>query len=185
MKTEFRGKLVYAGKGRLGVITKYFYEEGVDGEPIEKWTVRIVKTKIETETTTKPTMIQGVRYAYGEKTLFVEIKARGQYYPGYAILSPTDTKDNSFGKRLAIARAMGDAEAIVDLLDEDFAATYIEEYGEDEDESDEDESDETAEDEEEEDSTSRIERAYDDDEDEVEDDTDEESTEEFGEDEAI
>ena len=179
MKTEFRGKLVYAGKGRLGVITKYFYEEGVDGEPIEKWTVRIVKTKIETETTTKPTMIQGVRYAYGEKTLFVEIKARGQYYPGYAILSPTDTKDNSFGKRLAIARAMGDAEAIVDLLDEDFAATYIEEYGEDE-------GDAAAEDEEEEeDSTSRIERAYDDDEDEVEGDADDESTEEFGEDEAI
>lgn len=183
MKTEFRGKLVYAGKGRLGVITKYFYEEGVDGNPVEKWTIRIVKTKIETETITKPTMIQGVRYAYGEKTLFVEIKARGQYYPGYAILSPTDTKDNSFGKRLAIARAMGDAEAIVDLLDEDFAATYIEEYGEDEDE---DESDAAAEDEEEEDSTSRIERAYDDDEVEDDaDDADEESTEEFGEDEAI
>ena len=147
MKTEFRGKLVYAGKGRIGVVTKYFYEEGVDGEPIEKWTVRLVKTKIETETTTKPTMIQGIRYAFGEKTLFVEVKAKGQYYPGYAILSPTDTKDNSFGKRLAIARAMGDAEAIADLLDEDFNATYVEEYGESEsDEADE----EDAEDEDEE-----------------------------------
>lgn len=130
MKTEFRGKLVYAGKGRLGVITKYSYEEGVNGDPIEKWTIRIVKTNIETETTIKPTMLQGVRYAYGERTLFVEIKARGQYYPGYAILSPIDTKDNSFGKRLAIARAMGDAEAIIDLLDEDFDAAYVEEYGE-------------------------------------------------------
>ena len=149
MKTEFRGKLVYAGKGRIGVVTKYFYEEGVDGEPIEKWTVRLVKTKIETETTTKPTMIQGIRYAFGEKTLFVEVKAKGQYYPGYAILSPTDTKDNSFGKRLAIARAMGDAEAIADLLDEDFNATYVEEYGESDeaDEADEEDAEDEEEDE--------------------------------------
>jgi hypothetical protein len=122
MATKYKGKLVYAGKGRLGVIEDYYYHEGkisID-EPAEKWVIRICKSHDTVTVISKPTIINSVKYVLGERTIFVELKIKNQFYPGYAILSPNDTKDNSFGKRLALARAMGDAEGITSLLDENW-----------------------------------------------------------------
>lgn len=115
--SKYRGKLVYMGMGRTGVITGYSYDE-TETDIDETWFIRPVgcsRDEIE-ETSKKPTILDAVKFVTVGKTLFVEVSAKGQSYPGYAIISPNDEKVAWIGRCLAVARAMGDAAAIDTLL---------------------------------------------------------------------
>ena len=115
--SKYRGKLVYMGMGRIGVVSGYSYDEN-QTDIDETWFIRPVKGSNDdiVETNTKPTILDGVKYGTIGKTLFVEVTIKGQSYPGYAILSPNDEKVNWIGRCLAVARAMGDTESIASLL---------------------------------------------------------------------
>lgn len=109
------------GMGRIGVVSGYSYDEN-QTDIDETWFIRPVKGSNDdiVETNTRPTILDGVKYGTIGKTLFVEVTIKGQSYPGYAILSPNDEKVNWIGRCLAVARAMGDAEGITSLLDENW-----------------------------------------------------------------
>ena len=130
MANKYCGKLAYRGEGRIGTIREYYYSENSSGaKPSEKFVYRALRSK-QTLTTTKPVIIESVKFAEANGAIFAAIKIKGQTYTGWSIKSPNDVRDNNFGKRLAVARAFGDTDAIADLLDEDFNDTYEEEYGE-------------------------------------------------------
>lgn len=131
MANKYCGKLAYRGEGRIGTIREYYYSENSSGaKPTEKFVYRPLRSKQTLTTTTKPVIIESVKFAEANGAIFAAIKIKGQTYTGWSIKSPNDVRDNNFGKRLAIARAFGDTDAIADLLDEDFNDTYEEEYGE-------------------------------------------------------
>lgn len=130
MANKYCGKLAYRGEGRIGTIREYYYSENSSGaKPTEKFVYRPLRSKQTLTTTTKPVIIESVKFAEANGAIFAAIKIKGQTYTGWSIKSPNDVRDNNFGKRLAIARAFGDTDAIADLLDEDFNDTYEEEYG--------------------------------------------------------
>lgn len=131
MANKYCGKLAYRGEGRIGTIREYYYSENSGGgaKPTEKFVYRPLRSKQTLTTTTKPVIIESVKFAEANGAIFAAIKIKGQTYTGWSIKSPNDVRDNNFGKRLAIARAFGDTDAIADLLDEDFNDTYEEEYG--------------------------------------------------------
>ena len=131
MANKYCGKLAYRGEGRIGTIREYYYSENSSGaKPTEKFVYRALRSKQTLTTTNKPVIIESVKFAEANGAIFAAIKIKGQTYTGWSIKSPNDVRDNSFGKRLAVARAFGDTDAIADLLDEDFNDTYEEEYGE-------------------------------------------------------
>lgn len=131
MANKYCGKLAYRGEGRIGTIREYYYSENSSGaKPTEKFVYRPLRSKQTLTTTTKPVIIESIKFAEANGAIFAAIKIKGQTYTGWSIKSPNDVRDNNFGKRLAIARAFGDTDAIADLLDEDFNDTYEEEYGE-------------------------------------------------------
>ena len=131
MANKYCGKLAYRGEGRIGTIREYYYSENSSGaKPTEKFVYRALRSKQTLTTTTKPVIIESVKFAEANGAIFAAIKIKGQTYTGWSIKSPNDVRDNNFGKRLAVARAFGDTDAIADLLDEDFNDTYEEEYGE-------------------------------------------------------
>ena len=131
MANKYCGKLAYRGEGRIGTIWEYYYSENASGaKPTEKFVYRPLRSKQTLTTTTKPVIIESVKFAEANGAIFAAIKIKGQTYTGWSIKSPNDVRDNNFGKRLAVARAFGDTDAIADLLDEDFNDTYEEEYGE-------------------------------------------------------
>lgn len=128
IKTDYRGKLAYVGMGRIGTIVKYYYEETLN-DVKEYWVYRPLGYKKEYIVYKKPTILQKATFKMVDEILNVTLKIKGQYYPGWSIKHPKDEKfDNVYGKRLAVARAMGDEEAINYLLDKDFVDTYDEEY---------------------------------------------------------
>ena len=130
MANKYCGKLAYRGEGRIGTIREYYYSENSSGaKPTEKFVYRTLRSKQTLTTTTKPVIIESVKFAEANGAIFAAIKIKGQTYTGWSIKSPNDVRDNNFGKRLAIARAFGDTDAIADLLDEDFNDTYEVEYG--------------------------------------------------------
>ena len=130
MANKYCGKLAYRGEGRIGTIREYYYSESASGaKPTEKFVYRPLRSKQTLTTTTKPVIIESVKFAEANGAIFAAIKIKGQTYTGWSIKSPNDVRDNNFGKRLAVARAFGDTDAIADLLDEDFNDTYEEEYG--------------------------------------------------------
>lgn len=130
MANKYCGKLAYRGEGRIGTIREYYYSENSNGaKPTEKFVYRALRSKQTLTTTNKPVIIESVKFAEANGAIFAAIKIKGQTYTGWSIKSPNDVRDNNFGKRLAIARAFGDTDAIADLLDEDFNDTYEEEYG--------------------------------------------------------
>ena len=130
MANKYCGKLAYRGEGRIGTIREYYYSENSGAKPTEKFVYRALRSKQTLTTTNKPVIIESVKFAEANGAIFAAIKIKGQTYTGWSIKSPNDVRDNNFGKRLAIARAFGDTDAIADLLDEDFNDTYEEEYGE-------------------------------------------------------
>ena len=131
MANKYCGKLAYRGKGRIGTIREYYYSENANGAKLtEKFVYRALRSKQTLTTTNKPVIIESVKFAEANGAIFAAIKIKGQTYTGWSIKSPNDIRDNNFGKRLAVARAFGDTDAIADLLDEDFNDTYEEEYGE-------------------------------------------------------
>lgn len=131
MANKYCGKLAYMGEGRIGTIREYYYSENSSGaKSTEKFVYRPLRSKQTLTTTTKPVIIESVKFAEANGAIFAAIKIKGQTYTGWSIKSPNDVRDNNFGKRLAVARAFGDTDAIADLLDEDFNDTYEEEYGE-------------------------------------------------------
>lgn len=128
IKTEYRGKLAYVGMGRVGTIVNYHYEEALN-DVNEYWVYRPLRSKKEFITRERPVILQKVSYGMVDEILNVTLKIKGQFYPGWSIKHPNDEEDDlAFGKRLAVARAMGDTEAINALLDKDFVDTYDEEY---------------------------------------------------------
>ena len=130
MANKYCGKLAYRGEGRIGTIREYYYSENSSGaKPTEKFVYRPLRSKQTLTTTNKPVIIESVKFAEANGAIFAAIKIKGQTYTGWSIKSPNDVRDNNFGKRLAVARAFGDTDAIADLLDEDFNDTYEEEYG--------------------------------------------------------
>lgn len=131
MANKYCGKLAYRGEGRIGTIMEYSYSESSSkAKPAEKFVYRALRSKQSLTTSNHPVIIESVKFAEANGALFTAIKIKGQIYTGWSIKAPGDTRDNGFGKRLAIARARGDTDAIADLLDEDFNDTYEEEYGE-------------------------------------------------------
>ena len=126
MANKYCGKLAYRGEGRIGTIREDYYSENAT----EKFVYRALRSKQTLTTTNKPVIIESVKFAEANGAIFAAIKIKGQTYTGWSIKSPNDIRDNNFGKRLAVARAFGDTDAIADLLDEDFNDTYEEEYGE-------------------------------------------------------
>lgn len=128
IKTDYRGKLAYVGMGRVGTIVNYHYEETLD-DVKEYWVYRPLRSKKMFITKERPVILQKVSYGMVDEILNVTLKIKGQFYPGWSIKHPNDEEDDlAFGKRLAVARAMGDTEAINTLLDKDFVDTYDEEY---------------------------------------------------------
>lgn len=128
IKTDYRGKLAYVGMGRIGTIVKYYYEETID-EVKEYWVYRPLGYKKEYIVYKKPIILQKATFKMVDEILNVTLKIKGQYYPGWSIKHPKDEKfDNVYGKRLAVARAMGDEDAINHLLDKDFVDSYDKEY---------------------------------------------------------
>lgn len=127
---NYCGKLCYVGEGRIGTIVSYEYQEESGATPVKTWGYRPLRSKKIFYTDTKPTPIESVKFSVVDNAMFVALKIKGQTYCGWSVRSPKDTVDASFGKRLAVARAIGDADAIADLIDDDFDADYQEEYGE-------------------------------------------------------
>ena len=127
MAKKYCGKLVYIGKGRIGTVTNYEYHE--TGNAVnESWTCRLLRSKSTVMVTEKPLIIESVGFAVIKNALTCAVRIKGQTYCGYAIKAPEDINDGGFAKRLAVARAIGDTDGIAELLDEDFNATYEEEY---------------------------------------------------------
>lgn len=127
---QYCGKLCYVGGGRIGTIVSFEYKEDSNTIPVKMWGYRPLRSKKVFYTAKKPTPIESVKFSTVENAMFVAIKIKGQTYCGWSVKSPKDKIDSSFGKRLAVARAIGDADAIANLIDADFDADYQEEYGE-------------------------------------------------------
>ena len=127
---SYCGKLCYVGEGRIGTIVSYEYQEESGATPVKTWGYRPLRSKKVFYTDTKPTPIDSVKFSIVDNAMFVAVKIKGQTYCGWSVKSPNDIADPSFGKRLAVARAIGDADAIANLIDDDFDADYQEEYGE-------------------------------------------------------
>lgn len=129
MHIKYFGKLAYIGAGRYGTITRYDYSETASGKK-NSWEIRPIgaKDKKSIVVTEAPLILTSVKFARIDNTIFCVAVVNGETRPGYAICGPKDKDDNSFGRRLALARAINKDDA-EDLLDDDFFNDYVEEYG--------------------------------------------------------
>lgn len=127
---KYCGKLCYVGSGRIATIVSHEYKEDVDSTPVSNWGYRPLRTKQVFYTDVKPVPVESVKFVNVDNAIMVALKIKGQTYCGWSVRAPGDKLDYSLGRRLAVARAMGDTQAIADLLDEDFNNDYQEEYGE-------------------------------------------------------
>lgn len=125
---KYFGKLAYIGAGVYGTIVRYDYTECPGGIE-EFWRIRPVgrKDKDSVVVSKKPLILNTVKFTRIDNTIFCAVKIGNVTLPGYAICSPSDKDNGRFGKKLAVARALGDAS---EVLDEDFDNDYFEEYGE-------------------------------------------------------
>lgn len=135
--TKYFGKLAYIGAGRYGTVISYNYSETASGKK-SFWGIRPIGTKdkhsiIVSET---PLILSSVKFTRINNVIFCAAIVNGETRPGYAICSPKDRDSSSFGRRLALARAVNKDDA-KDLLDEDFFNDYVEEYGTSDDRKDE------------------------------------------------
>lgn len=127
--TKYYGKLAYIGAGKYGTIVSYYYSESASGKKAQ-WEIRPVgedrkKTIVIAEA---PLILTSVKFTRIDNTIFCAAVVNGETRPGYAICAPGDRDSNSFGRRLALARAI-DIDGVADLLDDDFFNDYVEEYG--------------------------------------------------------
>ena len=127
--TKYFGKLAYLGAGRYGTITRYDYSETASGKK-NSWEIRPIgaKNRESIVVTEAPLILTSVRFARIDKTIFCAAVVHGETRHGYAICAPGDKNDNSFGRMLALARAINKDDA-EDLLNDDFFNDYVEEYG--------------------------------------------------------
>lgn len=135
--TKYYGKLAYIGAGKYGTIVCYEYCESEFGKT-SHWEIRPIgeKRKKTIIVTKAPLILTSVKFTRIDNTIFCAAVVNGETRPGYAICAPGDRDSNSFGRRLALARAV-DKDGVADLLDEDFFDDYVEEYGTSEDKVDE------------------------------------------------
>lgn len=131
--TKYYGKLAYIGAGKYGTIVNYFYSESASGKKAH-WEIRPIGEEREKIiiVTEEPLILTSVKFARIDNVVFCAAVVNGETLPGYAICAPRDRDSNSFGRRLALARAV-DKDGVADLLDEDFFDDYVEEYGTSED----------------------------------------------------
>jgi len=129
MHIKYFGKLAYIGAGRYGTITRYDYSETASGKK-NSWEIRPIgaKDKKSIVVTEAPLILTSVKFARIDNTVFCVAVVNGETRPGYAICGPKDKDDGSFGRALALARAIN-KDDVEDLLDDDFFNDYVEEYG--------------------------------------------------------
>ena len=64
MANKYCGKLAYRGEGRIGTIREYYYSENSSSaKPTEKFVYRTLRSKQTLTTTTKPIIIESVKFA--------------------------------------------------------------------------------------------------------------------------
>lgn len=133
--SKYVGRLAYFGSGYYGTIVEYEYSEALsnDGKSptafTETWTIhpkgRPSDVHVVVDDKNKIVVLESIKFnriqkfgPKGQDVIFCVISVAGQAYTGWAIRHPEEDPHDSFGRRLALARAV-DYQGIKALLEED------------------------------------------------------------------